>query len=331
MGRRHWSARDVLDATSFHAAAALLTAASLGVFDALAGRRATAAAVARRVEADPAAVGRLLGVLQGMRLLVREGAKYGLAPGVRDLLAEDGERSLAALLRHRAERFAAWARLEESLRGGRPVVVTGSDRDDPAALRSARARRDSARVWAPVLAAWLDLGRARSLLLAGEGTAVYAYHFARLRPGLSVTVVDGPASVAVGAEFLAGRPERKRIRFVEAAPGAEWELPGRTDAAFLSDALHRLPPDALPRMLRGVRKELAPGGRLFVRDRFLSQRGQGDVQVALYDLQLLLTSESGRCSTVEATADAVRAAGFLRVVVRDPGLGDGSVVICGRA
>ncbi|MCK6478790.1 MAG: hypothetical protein L6R43_01200 [Planctomycetes bacterium] len=218
MVRRTLTVRDVLGATSYHGARVLLAAASLGVFEALAGRRATPAAVARRIGADPGAVERLLVALVGMHLLEREGRRVRLAPGARELLTEGGEFSLSDLLRHRAARFKAWAQLEDSVRTGKPVVVAGDGAEDPLALQAARARRDSARRWAPVLANFLDLGSAKSLLLLGDGPAVHAHHFARTHPRLAITVLDTPASVAVGREYLAGKAEAARIRLVPGDP-----------------------------------------------------------------------------------------------------------------
>ncbi len=327
MVRRVPSARDVLDVTSFHAARALLAATALGVFEALSGRRATPSAVARRLGTDPEATERLLRVLLGMRLLEREGRRLRLAPGVRDLLTDEGEHSLSALLRHRAGRFRAWAALEESVRSGRPAVLTGESSDDPAALLAARARRDSARRWAPVLSNAVDLDGRRTLLLLGDGPAVFAYHFARANPRLQITVMDSPAAVAVGEEFLRGKPEAKRIRLVS---GNLFETPipsGRYEAAFLADALHAHSLEVGRRLLRRVRKALRPGARLFVRDRFLDDRRVAPLENALYDLQLLLTTAEGRCHPAREATNAVRAAGFRRVAVRDPGLGDDSRIV----
>ncbi len=331
MARRTLTSRDVLDMTSFHGARALLAAASLGVFEALAGRRATPAAVARRIACDPAATERLLAVLVGMRLLEQEGRKVRLAPGARDLLTEGGDLSLADLLRHRAARFRAWALLEDAVRTGRPVVLPGDGEDDPLALQAARARRDSARRWAPVVTSLVDIGDAKSLLLLGDGPAIYALHFARSRPRIQITVVDTAASVAVGREFLRGRPESRRIRLAAGDPSAD-ELPkGRHDAAFLSNALHAMSMESVAGLLRRVRKSLRPKGLLVIRDRFLEEKGPWPVENALYDLQLLLTTRQGRCHGIREVSDAVRAAGFRSVSSRDPGLADDERIVTGLA
>jgi SAM-dependent methyltransferase len=331
MVRRTLTARDVLDATSFHGARALLAAASLGVFEALAGRRATAGAIARRIGTDPDATERLVNVLLGMRLLEQEGNRVRLAAGARDLLTEAGAHSLSDLLRHRAARFKAWSLLEDSVRTGRPVVLAGDGEDDPLALQAARARRDSARRWAPVLASWVDLGDPRRLLLLGDGPAVYALHFARARPRLQITVVDTPASVAIGRDYLRGAPEARRIRLVAGDPLKGAIPDARFDASFLSEALHPYSLEDVRRLLRRVRKSLRPKGLLVVRDRFLDDRGPLPVENALYDLQLLLSTREGRCHRLRDAADAMRAAGFRNVVVRDPGLADDERMLTGRA
>ena len=330
MSRRTLTARDVLDATSFHAARALLAAASLGVFEALAGRRATPGAIARRIGCDAAATERLVNVLLGMRLVEQEGRRVRLSPGARDLLTEGGSLSLVDLLRHRGARFKAWSLLEDSVRSGRPVVLAGEEEDDALALQAARARRDSARRWAPVVASWVELGQPRTLLLLGDGPAVFAHHFARARPRLQITVVDAPAAVAVGREYLKGLPEARRIRLV-AGNGLTEALPeGKFDAAFVADALHACSLENARKLLRRVRKALKPKGLLVVRDRLLDDRGPWPLENALYDLQLLLTTREGRCHRVREVADAMRSAGFRNVTVRDAGMADDERVLTGR-
>jgi len=331
MARRTLTSRDVLDMTSYHGARALLAAASLGVFEALAGRRATPAAVARRIGCDPAATERLLAVLTGMRLLEQEGSKVRLAPGARDLLTDEGGLSLSDLLRHRAARFRAWALLEDAIRTGRPVVLPGDGEDDPLALQAARARRDSARRWAPVVASLVDIGDAKALLVLGDGPSIYALHFARSRPKIQITVVDSPASVAVGREFLRGKPEARRIRLAAGDPSKDDLPPGRYDAALLSESLHSLPMEGVAELLRRVRKALRPKGLLVIRDRFMEEKGPWPVENALYDLQLLLTTRQGRCHNIREAADAVRAAGFRSVSSRDPGLADEERIVTGLA
>jgi len=331
MVRHTLTARDVLDMTSYHGARALLAAASLGIFEALSGRRATAGAVARRCGTDPAATERLLRVLLGLRLLEQEGKKVRLAPGARELLTEEGSFTLSDLLRHRAARFKAWALLEQSIRDGKPVVLAGEGEDDALAIEAARARRDSARRWAPVVASWVDFGPVRSLLILGDGPAVYAHHFARARPGMQITVMDSPASVSVGREYLKGRPEARRIRLVAGDPWKNGPPGGRWDAAFLSDALHAAPLEDGRRLLKRVRKALRAKGLCVIRDRFLEDRGPWPVENSLYDLQLLLTTRGGRVLREREAADGLRAAGFRNVVIRDPGLADDERVITGNA
>jgi hypothetical protein len=330
MVRRSWSPRDVLEATSFHGPRALLTASNVGVFEALAGRRATAGAVAKRIRCDADALARLLNVLVEMRLLRREGTKYSLSPGLRDLVTDGGGRSMSDLLRHRSARFGAWSRLEESLRTGRPVEAATGGADDPISLRAAKARRDSARLWAPVIAHGVELGPGRSFLVLGEGASVYASHFATARSRSRVIVVDHGASLVVGREFLAGRPESERVEFLDASPSSDWKFEGRADAAFFADALHALTPEEVRRLLRRTRKAMADGGRLFIRDRFLSARSQGNLGNSLYDLQLLLTTEGGRCHRLDEVSDWVRAAGFRGVAVWAGDLGEDSLLLCAR-
>ena len=101
---------DLIEA--FRRSKAMFTAVSLGLFDALAEGPQSTPDLARQLQANPDALGRLLDACVGLRLLTREGDRYGNTPGsthqarrFRDLASWPCGTGLMA---HRCPRLVSW-------------------------------------------------------------------------------------------------------------------------------------------------------------------------------------------------------------------------------
>src|SRR3954468_12311304 len=87
---------DLLEA--FRRSQALFTAVSLGVFDALATGPRSVPDLARQLQADPNALGRLLDACVGLRLLTRVGDLYENTPAATSYLTTTSPRRLTGYI-----------------------------------------------------------------------------------------------------------------------------------------------------------------------------------------------------------------------------------------
>src|SRR5574342_300103 len=118
---------DLMEAAhGYQRSMALFTALKLGVFSSLAGGGADAAALARRVGADPRRLAVLLDALAAMGLLRKTGKRYRNGELASSFLT-DGPRSRTSILLHHLDCWRDWSRLEETVRAGRKGRSPGGD------------------------------------------------------------------------------------------------------------------------------------------------------------------------------------------------------------
>jgi hypothetical protein len=291
-------------------ARALLTASEIGLFPALGRRRLSAPVLAKRIGADPRALGLLLDALTGQGVLVKERTAYRIAPAVRPFLTA-GPDSALGMLAHHATLWHLWDGLSLAVTGGGRERAEPGFRGGPAAARAfTMAMRDGAVRFAAAVAEEIPLGGRRHLVDLGGGPGVYAVELARLHPGLTVDVMDLPDVAAVGEEVVAGYPDvRDRIRYhpgdIDLDP-----LPAGIDAALLSHVIHGKGEKGVRRLLARIADALPRRGLLVVRDFFLAPDRTTPAPASLFSLNMLVATPHGRCYSAEEIADRAREAGF---------------------
>ncbi|MHC4471097.1 MAG: methyltransferase [Planctomycetota bacterium] len=295
---------------------ALLTAVELGIFETLGGRRLGAAAVARRIHADPRAVGMLLDALAGQGILAKRGSAYAIAGSMRPFLTE-GPQSALGMLRHHLRLWDTWSTLTEAVRTGKAREEEGGFRGGPEAARAfTMAMRDGALRFAPGVADEVRLVGRKLLLDIGGGPGIYAAWFARRNPGLAVIVVDLPHVAKVGEELLAEHPDvRDRLSYHAADVETE-PLPAGADAAFLSHVIHGQDEGRVRALFAKIARSLEPRGLLVVRDFFLSPDGTQPAQASLFTLNMLVNTPGGRSYTAREVMGWLRRAGFRTAAYR---------------
>jgi C-methyltransferase len=226
---RRWHRRaappPLLDLIQGHRVAqAIHVAARLGIADVLAAGPLTPGEIARRVEADPDGVRRLLRALAAHEVFaVRPDGRYELTPSAATLRSDhpDSVRS-AALFSGGAQQWENWGTLLDAVRDGAPVVPSPRRGDEPVARPE------------PVVAAYDFTGVTNVVEVGGRGDLLAAV--LRAAPHAHGTLHD----VAVGP------------------------LPAGADCYLLKNVVHDYPEEPALRILRGIRQAVAPHGRLLV-------------------------------------------------------------------
>jgi SAM-dependent methyltransferase len=294
MTNKEWTPADLLRTSgAYWASSAIHAAVALRVFGALGGRPASAADVAAAVHADARGIGVLLDALTALGLVVKSRGSYAATAFSERYLREDSPDCLGHMIRHHHHLMESWARLHEAVAAGRPVRQRSSHAGEEVREAFLMGMHNSAMLLAPQVAREVALGGRRHLLDLGGGPGTYAAHFCLATPGLTATVFDLPDTRRVAERIVARYGLEGRVGFL-GGDFLEDDLGGPYDAVWLSHILHGEGPEECRGIVRKAAGALEPGGVFLVHEFILDDAKDGPVYPALFSLNMLLGTPSGR-------------------------------------
>jgi hypothetical protein len=301
-------------AGAFRQSQILLTCVELGVFEALAGRRATASEVAVGVGANARAMELLLNAAAALGLLEKREGRFANSALAETCLTPDGPGAMASTLRLQQAFYRRWGRLADAVRSGqRPEEDRRDEQADDWVRNFVYGLYDMARPMAPLVAGTLDLPTDRLLRVIDVGVchAAYSLALARRYPLLTATVFELPAVVPFAREIIdqAGLADRVTV---QSGDFQQEGLGHGYDVALVFGVLNGEPLEGRPALIRKVYDCLNPGGQIVLRDSALDPDRAGPPEAAIFALQMLLATEAGGLDTSEDWARWLMEAGFER-------------------
>jgi len=295
MEKSEWTIPDLLQLSgSYWGVCSLHAGVRLDVFTALNGVTRSAVEVAAACSCDSRAMEMLLNALTSQGLLEKDSGGYRNTPFSAHNLVKGEPGYLGHIILHHHHLMPGWAHLHKAVINGGPV---GRDfpQEDEAAERESflMGMFNLASQLAPRIAASVDLTGFHRLLDFGGGPGTYAIHFCRQNPDLGAVVYDLPSSRAFAEDVITRYGLGDRISF---ASGNYHLDPGPTgfDVAWLSHILHAEGPEGCQTILRKAVEALHPGGKLLVQEFILNDAKDGPSFPALFSLNMLLVTSSGR-------------------------------------
>jgi hypothetical protein len=275
--------------------------AELGVADALAGGKLTAAQLAPRVGADADTLHRLMRVAadEGFLRLDRRG-RFRLTR-IGRALRTDAPSSMRSWARYMAlaSTDEAWVDLERSARSGRAAFerVHGMSVWDWFAAHPeeerlfAAAMRSVTEYEAPALVdcdLWPSTGTVCDVA-GGAGTLLAA--LLEAKPDLKGVLVEAPGVLTEAEAHLGSRGVRDRVQLVEGDLFAS--VTASADVYVLKNILHDWDDATSARILATVRATMAPGARLLLIEQ-LQERNRPHPFASLTDVHMLIQCVDGR-------------------------------------
>lgn len=273
----------------------IYVAVKLGIPDHLADGALHADEVARRTDANPDAVYRLMRALAARGVLRhRRNGKFSLTSIGKALRTgtPGSQRDLALFIGHPL-RWEDWGHLLYSVQTGEPAVVKlrgqpffeylNSDPDLAESFNNAMTAGSDFAIHA-VLAAY-DFSGYRKIVDIGGGHGRLLTKILAETPGARGVLYDLPAVVdGAGPEIsAAGVGDR-----CEAVGGSFFEsVPDGGDAYLMKAILHDWADDDAVRILAKIREAIAPGGKLVLLESVLPERASADLGM-LIDLEMLV-------------------------------------------
>jgi SAM-dependent methyltransferase len=169
---------------------------------------------------------------------------------------------------------------------------------------------------ADVLAEMLDLSGVAHLLDVGSGPATYPIALCRRWPTLRVTVFDLPRTLTLTRRYVRDAGLEDRFDLIAGNYRTD-EISGSYEAIFLSNIIHGEGPEENRKLAEKLARALQPGGRIIIKDHILDATRARPPVGAIFSLLMLLTTESGRCYSLEEVSNWLYAAGLQNVLQID--------------
>ncbi|MFH1079313.1 MAG: methyltransferase [Pseudomonadota bacterium] len=306
---------------------ALHAGVKLDIFTIIGEDCLSATDIAGRIKGDLRGVTMLLNALTAMRLLLHTDKGYANIPAAKHFLSKDSENYLGYLITHHHYLMKSWSQLDKAVKTGKPLRTRSSLSD--------AARRESflmgmfniAMKVAPTIAAATDLSNRHHLLDLGGGPGTYAIHFCLTNPQLRATVYDLPETRPFAEKTIAKFGLADRIAFVE-GNFIKDDIPGTYDVALLSHILHAEEPNDCRKLIRKAVSRLQPGGLIMIHEFILDNTMDSPLHPALFALNMLLGTPSGRSYSEEQIMDMLTGThvkDIRRILVETPN--DSGVII----
>ncbi|MDX6697896.1 MAG: hypothetical protein QOE65_1293 [Solirubrobacteraceae bacterium] len=297
------------------AARAVISGCTLGLFGALDERPDTPEGLAERLGLDPLGVETLLTALLSLGYVETGGEDGRTRPTevARNLLAPGSPDSVADYIgAQNAHHWQTMGRLDDVVRSGEPVGWHDAAPGDPlwdAYLRglfaTTRADQDDNASLVPV-------DGPRALLDVAGGHGGFAMAMCRRHAGLSATVLDLPASAAVGRRIVEEQGFADRVTFRE-GDALQARLGADLDVISAFNLVHHLSPERNVALFTRAREALRPGGCLVVGETERPQPGDEVHQQGALSGLLFYAMSRARTYTRTELTGWLHDAGFPRV------------------
>ncbi len=296
-------------ANGFRPAILLLTANHLDLFTELSGKCESAEQIASRFHLDPRATGIFLNALTALGFLVKKDGTYSNAQIADTLLVAGKPGYQGDILKHNLNLWQRWSRMEEVLKTGLPARDPRGRRSDDELRSFILGMANLAVSVADLLWEKVDLKDPRRLLDLGGGPGAFSFAACRRYPELSATVYDLPEVEPIFREQCANHRFDERVRFY-AGDFIMDEIPAGFDVVLLSSIIHSLSEAENQLLFSKIAKIITPGGKLIVKDFYISEDGTHPLHAALFAVNMLVGTPAGTCYTSSTVERWLQACGF---------------------
>lgn len=276
----------------------LLTANRYDLFTHLSGKLLTAKQVAEGMRWDGRACEVLLNALTSTELLKKEGGCFSNSEMAERLLVKDSPDYQGDILNHNLNLWERWSRIGEVLKSGLPLRDPEKPRSPEEQRHFINGMANIARYSAEKLWDRIDLSGNSRLLDAGGGPGTYSFAASRRFPNLECVVFDLPEVEPIFQEHHSRTNVGQKVSFY-AGNLHEGLFPGKFDTVLLSNIIHSWGEDENRILLQKMNETMDNGGLLLIKDFFISEDGTKSLFAALFTVNMLVSTPSGRCFSRE--------------------------------
>ncbi|MGO9469837.1 MAG: methyltransferase [Isosphaeraceae bacterium] len=306
---------------AFRRSKTMFTAVSLGAFDVLESRPATAATLAGALGVNCDALERLLDACVGLQLLSRQGDLYVNTPTASTYLCVQSASRMTGYIKYSDDvLWKMWGNLADAIKEGTNRWQQTFGWDGPIFsnfFRTPEAMREfvmgmhgQGLVSSPQVVAAFDLSRYRRLVDLGGATGHLAIAACMRYPDLQAVVFDQPQTVELAHEVVGESSVSDRIEVV-AGDFFTDDLPDG-DLYALGRIIHDWGEPKILTLLGRLFERLPSGGALLIAEKLLNEEKNGPPWAQMQNLGMLLYTE-GKERTLAEYKSLLERVGFSSV------------------
>lgn len=316
-------------ARGFWASQVVIVANELRIFDSLSQNFKTAQQVAKICKVNSDAIERIMNSLVGLGMLKKENNKFSNNElSETFLVKKNSEKYLGDAIHHMYNMWGAWSKLEKAVKTGKSVasVMTGKN------LKSKTkdfiyAMQSNASLTANIVAKNINLKNIKNLLDIGGGSGAFSIAFCKENPNLNCVVLDVENVIPLTKKFITNNKLTDRIK-TKVGDILSLEHPNSEfDAVLFSHVLHIYNAELNIKILKKIYTWLHPGGMLILHDFFLLEDKTEPVDAALFSLNMLINTKSGRSYSALETMNMLKKTGFKSIEHKKLHAGPSSLIV----
>jgi len=298
---------------AYHQSAALFAAHALGVFPTIHQTPQVAEDVARRCDADPRGMERLLNALVALGLLHKHGATYVVPRELAPYVVPGVDGDATGMLDMSSELYRAWGDLGRAVKEGVPLHRLSSDAllgGDPNRVRRyIRAVHTNSRQTARRVVEMAPLLPGTTLLDVAGGSGIFAAEYARATPDLKATLFDLAPTIEAAQEILTAEGLEDRVTY-RTGDYRNDPFPGPVDALLLSNVFQTESEEIGHMILAKAHDAIRPGGTLLVHGVMTDPDATKPPEAVMMSLLMFALFDKGRAYPAETLSDWITQAGF---------------------
>jgi ubiquinone/menaquinone biosynthesis C-methylase UbiE len=289
----------------------LFSAFELGILQKLSFKTVTIKDLALDLKISEDGLNRLLSALCAMGIAEKCDNKVNLSNEYSPYFNSDAPEYIGGLIEHEIHLQKRWLRLAESLQSGKPVKKK-DDVSDPADTdRFIKAMASVGKRFAPILLEKIEFNGNEHILDLAGGPGEYLRAFCQKYPKIEATLFDLPETVQAAQTTLAKHDSFHRMHFIEG--DLFDDTYGKSyDVIFISNVIHIFGDDEILTILNKCHQALNSSGRLLIKDYFFKDNGTGSPFTTMFSIQMLLSTEKGKCYREEEMFELMEQAKFRR-------------------
>lgn len=285
---------------AFNAARAIMTAAELGIYEAMGKSFRTADEIAAACNTHAHATEQLLNCLVGIGYIKWNNGKYSLKPKYHKWLLKESDANIVAKLRFQLLEWNWIAQLENYVRTGETLNLHGTATEREWNLYQ-EGMRDLSVNAAKELAGKIPIPKnATSMLDIGGSHGLYSIELCKKHPALKSTILELPGAIEAASAIAKRYDTTGRVNY-EAGNALNDDLgTEKYDLVMINNVVHHFSAEQNKALAKKIARALKPGGVYMIGEFIRFEKpGEGGVVGSTMGLYFSVTSASGNWSHSE--------------------------------